>query len=100
MSKYRRGFRDSMVASIALDTGMPRRKVRMVADGLLYELTGAMVRGERAIIENFGTFKVLSTPLKRGRNFKTGSAIIIPQRWWVKFSPSKILLKNINKCME
>ncbi len=100
MAKYKRGFRDGMVASVALDTGIPKRKVRMVADGLLGELLRAMIKGERCIIENFGTFKVLLTPSKRGRDFKTGNTIIIPQRWWVKFSPSKILLKRINKCME
>ena len=97
MAKYRRGWRDGMVASVSLDTGEPRRVVRAVADGLLRELVRALVSGERAIIENFGAFEALATPEKLGRNFRTGEAVVIPRRWRVKFSPCKELLRRLNR---
>lgn len=98
--KYKRGFRDEMIASVSLDTTIPRRLVRQIADGLLYELTSTLIRDGKATIENIGTWRVLSTPSKRGRDFKTGNTIIIPRRFRVKFIPSKILLERINRCRE
>ncbi len=55
-------------------------------------LRGALNRGEKVVISNFGTFRVKSRQPRTGRNPKTGAQVSVPARRGVRFKASKNLL--------
>jgi DNA-binding protein HU-beta len=48
-------------------------------------------------IPDFGTFKVVRTPARKGRNPKTGEEITIPARNTVRFKPAKTLKEAVKE---
>ena len=53
------------------------------------EMLTALVNGEKVVITGFGSFNLLVTQAKKGRNPKTGDAILIEPKKKIKFKQSK-----------
>lgn len=62
--------------------------VNMIIDAFKEEVKA----GNQIALQGFGTFKVVETKAKKGRNPKTGEKIDIPAGRRVKFKASKGLL--------
>lgn len=56
-----------------------------------------VAEGEKVEIRNFGIFKILNKPERKGRNPKTGDSIIIPAKKVPKFKPSSTFKKMVDK---
>lgn len=69
----------------------PYSKVSTVANEIFYVLGQELKMQHPVEIRGFGTFSIVDTKAKRGRNFKTGEAIIIPATKRIKFTPSSAL---------
>jgi len=69
---------------------MPSKKdAAVVVNKLFEEMLTAIVNGEKVVITGFGSFNLLVTQTKKGRNPKTGETILIEPKKKIKFKQSK-----------
>jgi nucleoid DNA-binding protein len=69
---------------------MPSKKdASVVVNKLFEEMLNALVNGEKVVITGFGSFNLLVTQTKKGRNPKTGETILIEPKKKIKFKQSK-----------
>ncbi len=69
---------------------MPSKKeASIVVNKLFEEMLKAIVNGEKVVITGFGSFNLLVTQTKKGRNPKTGETILIEPKKKIKFKQSK-----------
>ena len=62
----------------------------------LFSLIGnALKNGDSVAILGFGSFKPVKRTARKGRNPRSGAEIQIPESTTVKFTPSKMLKKNL-----
>ena len=54
----------------------------------------ALVKDEKVVISNFGTFRVKQRRPRTGRNPKTGTQVQVPSRRGVRFKASRNLLSG------
>jgi nucleoid DNA-binding protein len=57
-------------------------------DKVFSEISEALKRGNRVVISGFGSFKVVITKVKKGRNPKTGEEMLVPPIKKIKFKQS------------
>ena len=70
---------------------------RRILKKLIDIFTNELKEGCKLRIPDFGTFKVVRTPARKGRNPKTGEEIDIPARNNVKFKPAKTLKEAVKE---
>ena len=69
---------------------MPSKKeAAIVVNKLFEEMLNAIINGEKVVITGFGSFNLLVTQTKKGRNPKTGESILIEPKKKIKFKQSK-----------
>lgn len=69
---------------------MPSKKeATIVVNKLFEEILAAIINGEKVVITGFGSFNLLVTQAKKGRNPKTGDTILIEPKKKIKFKQSK-----------
>ena len=54
-------------------------------------IIAVLVNGDKITLPGFGTFKVVETAARTGRNPQTGEPVEIPAKRKVKFNPTKAL---------
>ena len=54
-------------------------------------IIAVLVNGDKITLPGFGTFKVVETAARTGRNPQTGELVEIPAKRKVKFNPTKAL---------
>ncbi|WP_049258875.1 HU family DNA-binding protein [Eikenella corrodens] len=54
-------------------------------------IASALVNGDKITLPGFGTFKVVETAARTGRNPQTGEPVEIPAKRKVKFNPTQAL---------
>jgi DNA-binding protein HU-beta len=62
------------------------------AEALFATIAEALRHGERVELTGFGSFSLIETKARTGRNPRTGTTIHIPSGRRVRFKPSKSLL--------
>lgn len=69
---------------------MPSKKeAAIVVNTLFDEMLKAIINGEKVVVTGFGSFNLLVTQTKKGRNPKTGEPILIEPKKKIKFKQSK-----------
>ena len=69
---------------------MPSKKeATVIVNKLFDEMLTALINGEKVVITGFGSFNLLVTQPKKGRNPKTGDTILIEPKKKIKFKQSK-----------
>jgi nucleoid DNA-binding protein len=69
---------------------MPSKKeATIIVNKLFEEMLTAIINGEKVVITGFGSFNLLVTQTKKGRNPKTGETILIEPKKKIKFKQSK-----------
>ena len=69
---------------------MPSKKeATIIVNKIFDEMLTALVNGEKVVITGFGSFNLLVTQAKKGRNPKTGESIYISPKKKIKFKQSK-----------
>ncbi|NOZ64777.1 MAG: integration host factor subunit beta [Caldiserica bacterium] len=84
-----------IVTKISHDTGISSNLVKAVIDRFVEEITYALEKGERVELRRFGVFKVV---YRRGREMlhpRSGEKLIIPERRYPFFKPSKTLKERV-----
>ena len=54
-------------------------------------IAAVLVNGDKITLPGFGTFKVVETAARVGRNPKTGEPVEIPAKRKIKFNPTQAL---------
>ena len=69
---------------------MPSKKeATIIVNKLFDEMLTSLINGEKVVITGFGSFNLLVTQPKKGRNPKTGDTILIEPKKKIKFKQSK-----------
>lgn len=76
---------------------MTTKDATKVVDSILDTIKESLAKGQEVMISGFGKFVVLDKAERMGRNPQTGEAVKIEARRVLKFRPSDVLKKDINK---
>ena len=88
-------FKQDLVNAIATKTGNTKVACEMMLNAFVETIEESLKKGEDVSLIGFGSFKVVDTKAKIGRNPKTGKEIKIPAGKKVKFSIGKILKDSV-----
>ena len=72
------------------EVGLSRNESAQLVEGVLEQVSDALVRGEQVKISSFGTFSVRDKSARIGRNPKTGEEVPINPRRVLTFRPSHL----------
>ena len=84
-----------LVDSISAETGLSKKDVGRVIDGMVENITYAMAQGEKVTLVGFGSFETKNRHERIGRNPKTGDTMTIPAAKVPRFSAGKVLKQKI-----
>jgi len=84
-----------LVKSIATQTGLSQKDAAAAVEAFLAATTKALKKGDTVTLIGFGTFKVVKTAARKGRNPQTGKEIQIKASKRVKFAAGKALKDSV-----
>lgn len=84
-----------LVKSIANQTGLSQKDSAAAVEAILVTVTKALKKGDVVTLIGFGTFKVVKTAARKGRNPQTGKEIQIKASKRVKFAAGKALKDSV-----
>ena len=89
--------RKNLIRKIYQNVGFSKNFSSKIIDNFFELLISAIIISNKIKISSFGTFKVINTKERTGRNPKTKIEAIILPRKVVKFKPSSFVKKEINR---
>ena len=89
--------RKNLIRKIYQNIGFSKNFSSKIVDNFFESLISALVISNKIKISSFGTFKVINTKERTGRNPKTKIEAKILPRKVVKFKPSSFVKKEINR---
>lgn len=72
------------------------KDIEFAVKAILDTLSNTLARGERIEIRGFGSFGLNHRPPRKGRNPKTGEAVLIPAKSAVQFKAGKELRGRVD----
>lgn len=87
--------RNQLVSNIAEKTGLTKKDVETVVNGVFDEITNALQQGEKVQFVGFGTFETRKRASRSGRNPQTGETIQIPETTVPAFRPGNKLKETV-----
>ena len=70
--------KNELVNNIANESGLTKKDVETVVNGVLDEITSALKQNDKVQFVGFGTFETRERSSRTGRNPQTGESIEIP----------------------
>ena len=89
--------RENLIRKIYQNVGFSKNFSSKIIDNFFESLISALIISNKIKISSFGTFKVMNTKERTGRNPKTKIEAKILPRKVVKFKPSSFVKKEINR---
>lgn len=89
--------RKELATAVNEKLGLSQRSAAEIVDTVFTVMKNTMIDGESVKLVQFGTLAVRDKAPRRGRNPRTGEAMIITERQMVSFRPSKRLRERLNK---
>lgn len=80
--------KSELIKAIAEHGELSRADAEIALLAVQHSITEALAKGERITLPGFGTFKLVETAARTGRNPHTGEPIDISAKRKVKFAPS------------
>ncbi|MDP6388692.1 MAG: HU family DNA-binding protein, partial [Alphaproteobacteria bacterium] len=77
--------KNDLVAAVAGGSGLSKADAARAVDAIFDSITGELTGGGEVRLVGFGTFSVANRAASRGRNPRTGEAIMIPASRQPKF---------------
>ncbi len=84
-----------LIKEIANQASLSQKDAANAVEALLKAVTKALKKGDVVTLIGFGTFKVVKTAARKGRNPQTGKEINIKASKRVKFSVGKSLKDSV-----
>jgi nucleoid DNA-binding protein len=66
-----------------------KKEAEAAVDKVFEEMSAALRNGEKVVVTGFGSFNMIITQTKSGRNPKTGEKLLIEPKKKIKFKQSK-----------
>ncbi|MDR2077863.1 MAG: HU family DNA-binding protein [Rickettsiales bacterium] len=88
-----------IIKAISEQTGCLQKDASLLVDSFIEVIKGALRKGDKVTLIGFGTFSVVDTKAKTGRNPQTGKEIRIPASKKIRFSVGKNLKEEIKGLM-
>ena len=66
-----------------------KKQATEAVNKMFVEIVLALKDGQKVVITGFGSFNLFTTKTKKGRNPKTGEAVIVAPKKKIKFKQSK-----------
>jgi len=88
--------RNDLVATVADETGLPKKDAAKAVDGVFDVIARALKEGDEVRLVGFGTFSVSERAASEGRNPRTGEPIKIAASRVPKFKAGKGLKDALN----
>ncbi|MFB0519692.1 MAG: HU family DNA-binding protein [Acidobacteriota bacterium] len=76
--------------------GLLKKEADEILELILSIIKRELIKGRKITLSNFGTFQLRRRAGRLRRNPKTGAPVLIPNRQWLSFHPSKFLIKLVN----
>lgn len=92
--------KEILVDMVANKSGMAKKEVEMVVDGVVGVIMDALHQDRKVTIASFGTFKVTHRASREGINPQTKERITIPAVNTPKFTAGKRLKEAVRKQMQ
>ena len=89
--------RKDFTRKVYQNIGFSKNFSSKIIDNFFESLVSALIESNKIKISSFGTFKVINTKERTGRNPKTKIEAKILPRKVVKFKPSSFVKKEINR---
>ena len=89
--------KSELVQSISDRSMLSKKDSEGVLNVVLNCIRAAVEKGESVRLAGFGTFDVVMTAPRTGRNPNTGERIEIPAGFKVRFTPSDAFKKAVNR---
>lgn len=90
-------IKSELIAKLAADNPhLAARDVERVVDVVLDKISDALVRGERVELRGFGAFSVRARNPRKGRNPRTGEAVLVKGKHVPFFKMGKELKQRLN----
>lgn len=84
-----------LIKGLAQFAKLSNKDVEKIVDALVVTITKSLKKGEQVKLIGFGTFKVVKTKARIGRNPKTGKELKISSRKRARFVPGAKLKKAV-----
>jgi DNA-binding protein HU-beta len=84
-----------LVSKLADGSGLSRKQVDELLNGLIDTITKTVKKGENVKIPGLGIFRLRKMKARMGRNPQTGEAIKIPARKKVGFTVAKTFKESV-----
>lgn len=84
-----------LIANISRSGLMTKVAAKKALDTVIANMTAAMKKGDKVTLSGFGSFRVIEMAARKGRNPRTGQALVIPGRRVVKFKPARKLSEKV-----
>ncbi len=84
-----------LVVLVAKKANLTNKAAKESVKIFLNGIRDSLKRGEKVVLTGFGTFSLRNRKAKKGRNPKTGEAIMIAARKAPGFTPGKSLKKAV-----
>ena len=91
--------RAQLAEAVYQEVGLSRNDAAVFVDGLLGEISQALVEDESVKLSSFGSFQVRHKAERMGRNPKTGEEVPISPRRVLVFRASHVLKDKINRTL-
>ena len=88
--------RDDLAEYIYQEFGLAKKDCNDLVQDIIETIINGLISEDSVKIHNFGTFKIKYKKERIGRNPKTLENVTISARKVISFTPSKMLVKNIN----
>ena len=92
--------RIQLVNQLALRMKIGKKDAETYLTAFLDSITDALVKGERVVVQGFGSFKVCKLKARVAKKPLTGELIQLPVRYKLSFNAGKELRERVNKDME
>jgi len=88
--------RDDLAESVWNVNGFPKKQSKDLVDSTLELIKRTLASGEDVLLSGFGKFEMREKSARRGRNPKTGEALVLDARRVMTFKPSGNLRETLN----
>lgn len=88
--------KSDLIEKLTTKTNLTKKKVEGVVNCVFDTMFSALVRGDRIEIRGFGSWYVKEYKSYTGRNPKTGSSVVVPEKRLPFFKVGKELKKRID----
>lgn len=84
-----------IVREIAEKTGVEKRVVLQVVEGMMESIRNSMINGEEVFLRGFGSFIIKRRARKVALNISKNTPIVIPAHNIPAFKPAKKILEKV-----